>query len=338
MHEARYWESVENNRVHCLLCPRGCVIPPGRNGFCRGRFNLDGRLIARSYASVTSTAMDPIEKKPLYHFHPGRDILSLGNYGCSLACAFCQNWRISQSDSVPCRDLPPESAVLLAERESSKGIAYTYAEPMVWLEYVADTAGMAKAKGLVNVLVTNGYVMPEPLDELLSLVDAMNIDVKSMDDGFYAEYCKGRLEPVLRTAETAAARGCHVEVTNLIIPTLNDTDDHFERLALWVAEKLGPRTPVHFSRYHPCHLMDLPATPVETVRRARDIARRHLDFVYVGNVAERGGENDTICPSCGARAVRRSGYSVDTSGLTGDGRCANCGADLGMVVEGRAAP
>jgi len=328
MMEARFYEKLDEGRVQCHLCPKECIISPGKRGFCRARENREGKLFATYYGRVSSVAMDPIEKKPLFHFYPGHDILSLGNVGCNFACLYCQNWQISQADA-PTQPLNPESAVALASRYNSMGIAYTYAEPMVWFEYVLDTAKLAHDDGLKNVLVTNGYINEEPLRQLLPFIDAMNIDLKSIRENFYEELCKGSLSPVLRTLEIAKEH-CHIEVTNLIIPTLNDSEEDIHDLVRWVAENLGEDTPLHFSRYFPQYKMKIPPTPVETLLRAREIGKEYLNYVYLGNVLVEGGE-DTICPSCGAVVVRRVGYTVDTSGLEGN-KCKACGYALPIVA------
>lgn len=330
-HPARWWTPAASggapDSVDCLLCPHRCRIPPGGRGLCRYRVNADGELLATSYGEVSAIGFDPIEKKPLYHFMPGSTILSLGTVGCNLACAFCQNWRISQSPAET-RHLPPAEAAARAGARSpdgsrSAGIAYTYSEPLVWWEYVHDTARLVRERGLVNVLVTNGFVEAEPLAELLPWIDALNVDVKAFTDQFYRQICRGRLDPVLRTVETAHARGCHVEVTTLVVPGLNDSPDQLERLAEWLAG-IDRGIPLHLSRYFPNHQMSEPGpTPAAALRAAAAIARRHLDHVYVGNAFEL--ENlDTVCPGCGAVVIRRDGYRIDPAGLRG-AACAGCG-------------
>ena len=276
-------ELLGGGKVRCLLCPNYCLLNKGQTGACGVRQNIDGRLFSLIYAEATSVALDPIEKKPLYHFHPGTQILSLGTKGCNLKCPWCQNWGISQDLAHPTSRISPEQAVAKAREFNSFGIAYTYNEPFVWYEFVCDTARLARRQGLKNVLVTNGYVNPKPLEEIIDLIDAMNIDVKSMEDGFYRRYCKGALAPVLKTAESAAKK-CHIEITNLIIPTLNDQERNVAKLIDWVAASLGPETPLHFSRYFPAHQMNLAPTPLETLTRAKELASKKLRYVYLGNV------------------------------------------------------
>ncbi|MDD5746070.1 MAG: AmmeMemoRadiSam system radical SAM enzyme [Candidatus Omnitrophica bacterium] len=281
--EALYYTPLKDRSVRCLLCPKYCVIADGRSGFCRARVNNGGKLYSLIYGKTTGMALDPIEKKPLYRFHPGEPILSLGTRGCNFGCLFCQNWHISQNSGAAVETVTAQQLVDEARRLGSFGIAYTYNEPFIGYEFMAETARLAKKNGLENVLVTNGYVNPEPLEEILPLIGAMNIDLKAMDDKFYSSICKGTLEPVLRTIERAC-KSCHVELTNLVIPTLNDSDDHFQKLTDWIFDHTGADTPLHFSRYFPGYEMDLPPTPARTLQRACAIARKKLNFVYVGNI------------------------------------------------------
>lgn len=332
MREARFFEKLDNKRVRCLLCPHHCFIDEGKRGNCRVRENREGVLFALTYGKVASLAMDPIEKKPLYHFLPGASILSLGSVGCNLHCLFCQNWEISQSSAAdfPLREFPPQKVVELALRYSSVGIAYTYNEPFVFWEYVFDTAYLAKKEGLVNVLVTNGYVEEQPLEEILPLIDAMNVDLKSFDENFYRKVCGGRLEPVLRTIERAYRKGVHVEITHLLIGGLNDDFASFEKMIQWIYE-LSPDLPLHISRYFPAYQLDLPPTSVELLYKAYEIASQKLRYVYLGNVIE-DRTSTTYCPSCGNAVIRRSGYRVSCEGLRGN-RCAFCGQPLPVVVR-----
>lgn len=283
MKEALYYEKLGGRKVHCHLCPYECVIVDGKRGNCGARINTGGVLYTEVYGRTTSVALDPIEKKPLYHYHPGEYVLSLGSKGCNFHCSFCQNWHISQDREAPTHAITSEEVVAAAKSRLSFGIAYTYNEPFIWYEFVLDTAKLARARGLENVLVTNGYVNPAPLEEILPYIDAMNIDLKSIDDGFYRTVCAGKLQPVLDCI-ARSAKACHVEITNLVIPTLNDSEDSIRRLVDWIAANAGVDTPLHFSRYFPCYRMDLPPTPKETLERAQEIARKKLTYVYVGNV------------------------------------------------------
>jgi len=283
MHEALYYEKLDHKRTHCHLCPYNCMIPDGGKGACGVRINKDGTLYSSVYAKTTGIALDPIEKKPLYHYHPGEYILSLGTKGCNFHCDFCQNWHISQELDAPAQDITSEEVIDRAKALKSFGVAYTYNEPFIWYEFVLDTARLAKRQGLENVLVTNGYVNMEPLEGMLPYIGAMNIDLKSFDDDFYVKICKGRLKPVLDVI-TRSAKSCHIELTNLIIPTLNDSEDKIKNMVDWIYANLGPDVPLHLSRYFPCYKMSIPPTPVETLKMAERIAKEKLKYVYLGNV------------------------------------------------------
>ncbi|MFC1645923.1 AmmeMemoRadiSam system radical SAM enzyme, partial [Candidatus Omnitrophota bacterium] len=247
MKEALYYEAKDNSKVQCLLCPHNCLIPKGRSGLCGVRKNQEGKLYSLIYEEVTSVALDPIEKKPLYRYHSGESILSVGTKGCNLFCPFCQNWRISKDLDTATERATSEFLVQRAKQLNSFGIAYTYNEPFVWYEFVLDTAKLAKQQGLENVLVTNGFVNLEPLKELLPFIGGMNIDIKSIEDKFYVNSCRGRLSPVLEAIKESS-RHCHIELTNLIVPGLNDREENFVKLVDWILENLGDSVPLHFSR------------------------------------------------------------------------------------------
>ncbi|MFH1562525.1 MAG: AmmeMemoRadiSam system radical SAM enzyme [Nitrospirota bacterium] len=325
--EAIYYEKLEDNKVKCLLCPKGCIIAVGKIGFCRARINQGGKLYSKIYEECSSVAMDPIEKKPLYHFYPNSSILSLGTVGCNLECAFCQNWHISQSNeaSFPeakTRKVSSQEAVKLAKEKKSIGIAYTYSEPVIWYEYVLETAKLAKEQGLTNVLVTNGSINPQPLLELLPYIDALNIDIKSFEQSFYSKYCQGELAPVLNTAKLAKEKGKLVEVTNLIIPTLNDNPQIIQDLVNWIATELGDDTPTHFSRYYPQYKMNLPPTEVTTLKKAYEIATSKLKYVYLGNISDIA-TNTTYCPGCKKAVIVREGYTLAEYKIK-NGQCQYC--------------
>lgn len=283
MKEALFYESLPDEKVKCLLCPHYCVISPQKEGFCRSRQNQGGRLYSLIYGKITAIALDPIEKKPLYHYHPREYILSIGTKGCNLTCLFCQNWTISQDSQAVTEDISSEEIIRQAKQVKSFGIAYTYNEPFIWYEFVYDTARMAKEAGLENVLVSNGYVNLAPLEKILPFIDAMNIDLKSIEDEFYQKSCAGNLKPVLETIKHSV-RSCHLELTNLVIPTLNDNTKNFARLVEWVYDNLGSAVPLHISRYFPCYKATIPATPRETLEKFAQIARKRLKYVYLGNV------------------------------------------------------
>ena len=331
--EPLYWEPVANGRVRCRLCPHHCVIAPGRAGVCRVRRNVDGRLVLEGYGRVAAIHLDPVEKKPLFHFYPGSYLLSMGTAGCNLRCRFCQNWEISQ---VPARTavITPREAVELARQVRDVpcvGLAYTYSEPTIWYEFVLDTARAAHGQGFVNAMITNGYIEEEPLAELLPWMDAFNVDVKSFDPGYYTRVVSGRLEPVLRTVEAIHRAGQHVEVTTLLVTGLNDSEDEVDALARWLAG-ISPDIPLHLTRFHPDYqMMDRPPTPRATMLRAREVATRHLRYVYLGNIWGTGGE-DTVCPRCGAVLIERDGYDIHVRTLD-HGRCARCGQEIPVRGE-----
>ncbi|MGB2981179.1 MAG: AmmeMemoRadiSam system radical SAM enzyme [Candidatus Zixiibacteriota bacterium] len=327
--EALFWEKREDGKIQCLLCPVGCVIAEGKAGVCMGRKNEGGNLYAANYGSLVSIAIDPIEKKPLYHFHPGTQILSTGPNGCNMSCQNCQNWTISQEES-PTELVTPEDLVRVASNENSAGIAYTYTEPLIWYEYVLDTAKIAREKKLTNVLVTNGYIHEEPLKKLLPFIDAMNIDLKSMDDDFYKKVCKAKLAPVLRTIELAHQNEIHIEITNLLIPTMNDSEEQIQKLVDFVAG-LSDRIPVHFSRYFPAYRMDLPPTPMQSLQKAFLLAKRKLKHVFVGN-AYIPNTSNTYCPVCNNLLIERNGYHTSVVGIK-DKKCGNCGAAVDVVTN-----
>jgi len=320
--EARYYEA-EEGKLRCLLCPNRCLIASGRAGTCGARTNRGGTLELPYYGKLTAVAVDPIEKKPLYHFHPGSTILSLGFVGCSFHCPFCQNHHISQGTDAPGRFYAPGEVVRLAHREDSFGIAYTYSEPLIHFEFVVDTARLARQEGLKNVLVTNGYINPEPAEELLAVTDAANVDLKSFDPDFYRREVGGKLEDVKRFIRQASGR-IHLEVTTLVIPTKNDSDQEIEAIARFLAE-IDPDIPYHLSCYYPAYHYDIPATSRASVQHLGGVARRHLNFVYLGNVGLQ--DTPTHCPDCDTLLVSRSGYHTRIRGLQ-NGRCASCGRSI----------
>jgi pyruvate formate lyase activating enzyme len=331
MKTARYWDSVEGGKVRCMLCPHGCLLGDAQTGLCHVRTARGGELLAAGYGLISSAQVDPIEKKPLHHFFPGEDIYSIGGWGCNFACVFCQNWTISQQVIEGNHAYSPDEIVAKALKSGSLGIAYTYNEPLVAFEFVYDCAVLARENGLANVLVTNGYINAEPAAELLPLINALNIDVKSMDEDFYSKKCRGHVAPVLALAEQAVEAGCHVEITNLLIPGLNDDDALIGKLAEWIANSLGPQTPLHLSAYRPQFKLTLPATRGATLERARGIALQYLPYVYLGNVYAEEGQN-TDCPWCGARLVTRRGYDTQIVGIE-NGCCTKCGKDSDVVTR-----
>ncbi|BBB91413.1 MAG TPA: AmmeMemoRadiSam system radical SAM enzyme [Methylomusa anaerophila] len=325
MREALYYEPHAQG-VICRLCPRECVIGEGRTGFCRVRKNVGGKLYAQNYAFATGQALDPVEKKPLYHFYPGNNILSLGTWGCNFACKFCQNWHIAHGE--PDTAYIPSAKAVEAARElvaqNNIGIAYTYSEPSVWFEYILDTAKLVREAGLKNVLVTNGFINPEPLTELLPYIDGMNIDVKAFNNDYYRNVCAGILDRVKSTVELAA-KACHVEITTLAVTGLNDSEAELTALSQWLGE-ISRDIPLHFSRYFPNYKMQEPATSLATLEMAYNAAGRYLNYVYVGNV---GGDGvNTYCPACGFKVIDRLQYK---SYLTSEKKCPQCGYNIYVV-------
>ncbi len=327
MKEAMFWEQKPNNVVQCQLCAHNCKISPGKHGICRVRVNKNGKLYTKVYGLVSPGVVDPIEKKPLYNFHPGSLVYSFGTVSCNFKCDNCQNWHISQSkfDNVKIEEISPETAVGLAKQFNCNGIAWTYNEPTIWYEYTYDGSKFAKKNNLYTVYVSNGFINSKPLKKLAPYLDAINIDVKSFNDDFYRKICKGRMKPVLKTAELAVKLKIHVEITNLIIPTLNDDMNDIRELASWVYHKLGPETPLHFSRFHPANkLKNLIVTPEKTLVKAYEIAKDvGLHYVYLGNIYHPRYGN-TYCPQCNQLAIRR-GTLFGTKDLNlVKGHCVKC--------------
>ncbi len=314
-------------KIRCQICPKGCELFPGEIGDCRVRQNMDGVIHCTTYGRPCSINIDPVEKKPLYHFLPGSPILSIATAGCNLHCKQCQNWQISQTTTFEADNkVLPDQVAGMALEQQCPAIAYTYTEPLVSYEYTYDCCKESAEKGLRNVLVTAAFINPEPLREICRYVDAANVDLKSFSDDFYRSICDARLKPVLAALKTMKQCGVMLEITNLIIPTLNDSKEETKQLCAWVVENLGIETPLHFSRFFPQNeLKHLPPTPTDTLLHAREIAiETGMQFVYVGNMNDRKGEN-TWCPECGKLLIERSGFSVSNN-LLDNGTCPDCAA------------
>jgi len=324
---AAYGEKLQDGKVICHLCPAECKLTEGKVGICGCRLNHHGELMLDNYGELVTLAIDPIEKKPLYHFYPSADILSTGPNGCNLACIHCQNWTISQKKTQTTY-IAPKQLVEAAKENNSIGVAFTYTEPLVWYEYIMDVAPLLRKAGLKTVLVSNGYINPKPLEDLLPVMDAINIDLKGIRPEFYKKVCKGRIEPVLNNIRRVAEAGVHLEVTNLIIPQLNDSDKDLTDLVEFVAS-VSDMIPLHFSAYRPDYKLTIPATPIETMLRAREIARKRLKYVYLGNVLL-DGCSDTFCPHCQSLLIKRTGYHTSVVGVA-NGRCTTCGFQTGIV-------
>lgn len=324
--EAMFYERLNADKVRCLLCPHECIIAPGDKGICRVRNNIEGTLYSKNYGKIFALAMDPVEKKPLYHFYPGKYLLSIGTVGCNFRCSFCQNYHIAQrgveaeaEEGKPYEIGQSQLLSLCRQEEDCIGIAYTYNEPGVWYEYVRDTAVFIKSEGYKNVLVTNGYIGDKALVELLPYIDAMNIDVKGFTEEYYKKICGGSLEYVKNTVKTAASK-CHIEITTLIIPGFNDSEQEVDKLSKWIAS-ISPLIPLHLSRYYPRYKMEEEPTKVETLKRLKKIAENSLKYVYIGNL--NGVDINTYCSKCGALLIKRS-EGVFIEHLK-DGICLKCG-------------
>ncbi len=330
MKTARFWEAAENSAVRCVLCPHRCRLAVGARSRCFGRVNHGGTLMAETWGQPMALQVDPIEKKPLYHFLPGSRILSVGTLGCNLACQFCQNWELSHPTprrQATGRPTLPEEIVDMAVHNQLPAIAATYNEPAVWAEYALDIAAAAHARGIKMVAVTAGYFSPESRGEFFGQMDAANVDLKSLRDDFYRRYCGARLTPVLDTLLAIRQEtSCWLELTTLLIPGLNDSDAELDELTKWVTENLGPDVPQHFSAFHPAgERQDLPSTPLATLRRAERVARANgLRHAYLGNVVAPDVAT-TRCASCGATLITRDGFAARSVGLDSGGSCRACG-------------
>ncbi|MBL3528512.1 MAG: AmmeMemoRadiSam system radical SAM enzyme [gamma proteobacterium endosymbiont of Lamellibrachia anaximandri] len=314
--------------VVCELCPRKCVIPDGGAGDCRVRVNIGGKLLASTYGRPSAMHVDPMEKKPLYHFHPGSPVFSIATAGCNLHCLNCQNWQLSQSGGEEIEKIfqaDPVDLVALARDQGCESIAYTYSDPVIFYEYVYDSSILAHEAGMQNVFITAGYINTEPLRRLCKVIDATNTDLKAFDDSFYRKTTGATLQPVLDALVTFREEGVWLEVTNLLIPTLNDDLSMIRRMAKWIGHELGEGTPLHFSRFHPMYRMrNLPPTPGETLDRARQEAMdAGLKYVYIGNISGHKG-NSTYCPVDGTLLIKREGFLISEYNLTSDGRCPTC--------------
>jgi len=329
--ETEHYDQVGDGTVRCRVCPRTCVVPEGERGVCGVRENRDGRLYLTSYGRAVSTSIDPIEKKPLFHVAPGADVLSVATKGCNLQCDFCQNYRIAiEYEDVPEHERPPAELAGRIEVGDADGLAYTYTEPTIFMEYALDTM-RASPDDALQVFVSNGYMRPETVDTLAPHLDAINVDIKG-DREFYREHAGvSDPEPIFETVERFAEKDVHVEVTNLVIPGENDDETSLRERMAWIAEDVGTETPVHVSRFHPDYkLTDVAPTPIETIERAVEIATEAgLEYVYSGNVPGHESES-TYCPGCGRLLIERKGFAVRSIDLE-DGACPQCGREIPIV-------
>ena len=330
-HPAKYGVALEDGRVRCELCPRECTMRPGQRGFCFVRANEGGHLVLTTYGRSSGFCIDPIEKKPLAHFHPGTSVLSFGTAGCNLGCQFCQNHDISKARSFDKLQAAasPEAIADAAVAYGCRSVAYTYNDPVIFAEYALDVAAQCRSRGVLNVAVTAGYINPGAREDFLAGMDAANVDLKGFTDDFYRTLTGGRLRPVLDTLAYLRTTDVWVEITTLLIPGRNDSDAELKALAAWVVAELGPDVPLHFSAFHPDHrLRDVPATSLASLVRARTIARdAGVHHVYTGNVHHRDGDT-TRCAACGATLIVRDWYDLVTYRLDAAGRCPDCGTPL----------
>ncbi len=315
-------------KTECLLCPHNCKLEDGRSGICRVRKNIGGNIELQTYGILSSISADPIEKKPLYHFFPGYNILSAGSFGCNMRCDFCQNYNISQCGYEPSKNeniITPHKLVDKALHTNRNiGLAFTYNEPVIWFEYMRDAALLIKSNKMFSVMVSNGYINDEPLSEVLEFIDAFNIDLKAFNDTFYRKLTGASLEPVKNTLKRISASGKHLEITTLIIPGQNDSVDEIGMEAEWIAGELGKHIPLHLSRYFPMFRRNNHVTPDDTLLKLYNKACEKLDYVYVGNARTDYGQN-TRCPECGITVTVRSGYNINLLNLDESGRCTGCG-------------
>ena len=327
--DALYYTVKENNTIQCELCPHNCIIKDKESGICKVRKNVDGKLISTNYGLISSMGFDPIEKKPLYHFYPGEEILSVGSLGCNLKCKFCQNWQISQTGVENFRReseiFSPEQVAQIAQsKQSNTGVAYTYNEPVVFYEFLLHTAEKVKENNQKNVMVTNGFINKKPLNNLNQVIDAYSVDLKAFNNDFFVKYTKSKLAPVKQALINIAKANKHLEITNLVIPTLNDDPKEFEQMVQWIAENTGEETILHLSRYYPTYKLNIEGTSVNKLLELKEIAKNYLNYVYIGNV-NLPQENNTYCSKCGELVINRSGYRIEKLSLTPEGNCTKCG-------------
>lgn len=324
MREALFYEEIGGSKVRCNLCPHHCEIEDGHSGLCRVRINKGGVLYTLTYGTLSSISNDPIEKKPLYHFHPGTMILSVGSWGCNMTCPWCQNWEIAHEKPQVQRVNPDRLIDLTLDRDL-EGIAYTYNEPIVSFEFVLDTSRMASADGLYNVMVTNGYIEEAPLKLLLQTIQAMNIDLKGFNSKFYKKRTSGDLEIIKKNIKTISDEGLHLELTTLVIPGENDSEVEMEEQAAWIAS-VNDAIPLHLSKYFPAYKFNKPPTQDETLLKLYAIAKKHLKYVYLGNTNLKEGK-DTYCPVCDNLLIKRNGLNVEVVGIE-EKKCMKCKTDL----------
>ena len=329
-YEAKFYKKIDSDTVQCELCPQKCTLKNGMRSFCRAREPRDGKLYSLVYGKACAAHIDPMEKKPLFHFLPGTSIFSIATAGCNYRCKFCQNWQISQfpPEETLNQELPPEEVVNQAVRNNCPSIAYTYTEPSIFYEYMLDTARLAKIRGLRNMYHSNGSLNPQAVEEASLYLDAADIDLKAFTQEYYSEVCAGNLETVLKTLKILKKNKVWLEITTLVVPGLNDGLDKIKQMCIWIKENLGPDVPLHLSRFMPQYkLTSLNPTPVETLEKAREVAlSAGLHFVYLGNVPGHIAEN-TYCPVCKKAIIQRRGFTVLSNDIV-KGKCKSCGREI----------
>jgi len=327
LYEASFYQKLENGKVQCQLCPNRCILSPGQRGLCKVRENIGGKLYSLVYGKPVTTAVDPIEKKPFYHFLPGAKAYSLATAGCNLACKYCQNWDIAQRfpEEVTSTPMTPQQVVEEAEKSGAQVIAFTYNEPAVWYEYMRDIAKLAKEKGLRTAMVSSGYINPEPLKELLPYMDAIKIDFKAFNNEVYGNLIGGKLEPVLETIKIIHQSNVWLEIVHLVVPGYTDNLEEIKQMCLWLKENTSENVPVHFSRFWPKYkLTNLPPTPEETIKKARQVCQEAgMKYVYTGNIEDEEG-NTTFCPANHQPLIKRIGYFVKENLVDSNGQSPNC--------------
>jgi len=333
--EATHYKKLKGSKVQCYRCPNMCILKPGERSFCRTRINKKGKLYTVAYSNPCAVHIDPVEKKPLFHFLPGTNVLSIAIAGCTFRCKYCQNWEISQfkPEETVNYALSPQEVINLAEKYKTPSIASTYSEPTAFYEYMYDISKLGQKRGIRTTMHSNGSINKKPLEELCVYLDAANIDLKFFNEDTYFKISHGHLSTVLETLEILCKKGIHLEITNLVVPTLNDDEKEIKKMAIWIFEHLGPDIPLHFSRFYPTYkLKNLPPTPVKTLELARNIAMGiGLHYVYIGNVPGHDGES-TYCPKCGKVVIKRIGYLIKENNLK-NGRCGFCGRRITGVWE-----
>ncbi len=334
MKKAKYFEKINKKDVKCTLCPHNCIIKPNHLGICNVRKNIDGTLYSLVYEHPCSIGIDPIEKKPLYHFFPGNKTLSIATIGCNFSCSFCQNWQISKAETAQIErrfeKVSPEKVIELCKENNCKIISYTYTEPTIFYEYMLDIAKLARREGIKNIIVSNGFINEKPLRELCKYIDAANIDLKAFNNEFYKKNCKARLDPVLKTLKILKQKNVWLEITNLIIPGENDNINEIKKMINWISEELGKDVPLHFSKFHPDYKMKYKeSTNIEILNKAEEVAKQQLDYVYVGNVMR---TNNTICPKCKKQIIQRSFMGLEENKLK-QSKCPFCDNKISGIWE-----